>query len=100
MAILATSQNRSPTKKKKTLLQTWFVFRNCSLIAKSDNVPHKDLAKFGYYKLKRCFFFCWEKHPSIFLVTCLNWVHINLAIFSSIFSPSIENLKKHMILAL
>jgi len=44
--------------------------------------------------------FVFGKHPSIFLVAYLNRVYINLTFFLSIFSPSIENLKKHMILAL
>jgi len=42
----------------------------------------------------------WKTSSIIFLVTYLNYVYINLAIFPSIFSGSIENLKKHMILAL
>jgi hypothetical protein len=38
----------SPPKEKKnkqTSLQTWFFFHNCSLIDKSDDVPHKKLSQ-------------------------------------------------------
>ncbi len=89
----------APPKKKRHCCKHDFVF--ATLIAKSGDVPHKNLAKFGYYKLKMKNKIKFGKHPSIiFLLTYLNYVYINLAIFSSILSPSIENLKKRRILAL